>query len=226
MFCTFSAKKSLNDIETDFKEMINNVQKAFIDGSIDLNDVLLKLSISSATKNKEIPLFEKNILKDVISIETLFKVLDCFWNLYDHDMLAFLIDTAKCEKARRIYIDFFASSDLSAFDLLNYYCDKEVSILPGYSTLKITLEKKECTSKTMEKIKGMTVDHYGLEKYAIVLKKVTKGCINMEYLTSDLVLLHIGTLIISTIFKEMLKNEKVICFNGIEIKVKAREVCM
>ena len=216
----------MNDIETDFKEMINNVQKAFIDGKIDLNDVLKKLNNSSATKHKEIPLFEKNLFEDVISIETLFKVLSCFWNLYDHDMLAFLIDTVKCEKANRVYKEFCASLDLSAFDLLNYYCDQEIAILPGYSTLKITLEKKECTSKTMEKIKSITVDHYGLEKYAIVLKKVTKGSIKIEFLTSDLLLLHIGTITISIDFKKMLKQEEVIRFNGIEIKVKAREVCI
>ena len=205
--------------------MINNIEKAFSDGSIDLNDVLRKLNNSFATKNKEIPLFEKNIFKDVVSIKSLFKVLGCLWNFYDHDMLAFLIDTAKCEKANKIYSEFCASSDLSAFDLLNCYCNEEILTLPGYSTLKITIEKQECTSRTIERIKSMTIDHYGLEKYAIILKKVTKGCINLEYHIPELVLSRIGTLIISTLFKEMLKNEKVIRFNGIEVKVKAIEVC-
>ena len=165
----------LQKIEADFKEMTNNVQKAFIDGSIVLDDLLINLKNSFATKNKKIPLFKENFFRDITSIEGLFEALDFLWNLYDHDTLAFLINIADCKKASKIYTEFISSVDLSAFDLVNHCSDKEIPILPGYEKLQIKVEKSKCTIKMIERIKMMVVEYYDLENVQLYLKKLPKG---------------------------------------------------
>ena len=190
--------------------MINKLQKAFIDGNVDLDDLLMTLKNSFATKNRKVPLFEKNLFRDVTSIGALFKVLDYHWNLYDHDMLAFLINIANCEKANKIYTEFSASTNLSGFGLINHCPDKEIFIAPGYKILQIKIEKSECTITVVKKIKMMIVEYFELEKYAIVHKRVTKGCINIEVHISDRVASHIQTKTLSIDFKGQLTNEAVV----------------
>ena len=215
--------RSLKDIKADFENMIFDVQKAFIDGNVVVDDLLMNLKTSFATKNKEVPLFREDYFKDVTSIETLFKVLDCHWNLCDHDMLAFLINMAKCEMASVIYQKFVNSLNLSPFDLVCHCPNMEM--VSGYKTLQITVDISECTIKTVEKIKMMIVEYYELEKHAIVFKEVMKGSINIKYLTSDLVMIDINNKILFVDFKNKLILEGITVFNGMRIKQDVREVC-
>ena len=220
----FLVEQNLKDIEAEFENMVYNVQKAFINSSVDLNNLLMKLKTSSATENKQVPLFETNYFGDVTSMKALFKALSYHWNLYDHDMLAFLIDAANCDMASKIYHAFVNSVDLLAFDLVNHCSDIEMA--PGYKALQIKLKKSECTIKTVEKIKKMIVQHYELKNYAIVLKTVTKGCLNIQYQTSDLVMVYINNSRPITVdFKNRLIYEAVVIFNGTNLQEDAREVC-
>ena len=221
-----SEKKSLEDIETDFKEMINNLQKALVDSSVKLDNLLMNLKSCFATKNKKVPLFEMNFFKHATSIAALFKVLNYFWNIYDHNMLALLVDTAKCEEASKIYHEFVDSVDLSAFDLTNYCSDEEALTSPGYKRFQITVGNSDCTGKLVKGIKYMIVDYYKLEKYAITLKEVTKGSIIIVFLASDLTLLYIKNGALTSEFMEKLRKEGIVLFNGVNIKEDTREVRM
>ena len=214
----------MKDIKADFENMICRVQKAFIDSNVVLDNLLMNLKTCCATKNTQIPLFEANFFTDVTSIEALFNTLSYHWNLYDHDMLVFLIKTAKCDIAIKAYHKFVNSVDLSAYDLVNHCSDKEMA--PGYKALQIKLKKNKCTIQTVEKVKTMIVQYYELEKHAILFKSVTKGCFNITYQTSDLVMMYInknGHLIVD--FRNKLIIEGAVIFNGMNIREDAREVC-
>ena len=217
------AEQNLKDIEVDFENMICHVQKAFIDDSnVVLDNLLMNLKTCCATKNKQVPLFEANFFRDVTSIEALFKTLGYHWNLYDHDLLAFLIEMAKCDMAIKTYHKFVHSVDLSAYDLVNHCSDKKMA--PGYKTLRIKLKRTECTIKTVEKVKAMIVQYYELEKHAILFKNVTKGCFDITYQNSDLVMAHINNNKHLTIdFKNQLIIMGTVVFNGVNIREDARE---
>lgn len=203
IFAVFNSKK-------EFKMITDEVYQAFNDDSVNLNDLLIKLESQSATKNQTVPLFKVDFFKNVTSIKELFEVLDYCWNFYDHDMLAFLINIAKCEKASKIYDQFVDSLDPSSSDLINHCSDKEIS---GYKTLQITVEKNVCTNKMMSKIKKMIVEHCELEKYAIVFRGgVKKGSIVIEFLGSDLVMIHTENCMhkLTTQCQVKLRNEAVV----------------
>ena len=218
------AKQSLKDIEADFQRMINDVQKEFTDSSVVLDELLMNLKNAFATKNKAVHLFEENIFNNVKSIGALFEILGNFWNFYDHDMLAFLINIADCKKAHKIYTEFIASIDLSAFDLVNHCSDKQLPILPGYKALQIKIEKSSCTFKMMERIKMLIVEYYELEKYAIIIKEITKGSYKITFITSDLVMIEFNNTRLFVDFKESLIREGITVFNGINIREDTREV--
>ena len=72
----------------------------------------------------------------------------------------------------------------------------------------------------------MIVQHYELKNYGIVLKTVTKGCLNIQYQTSDLVMVYINNSRPITVdFKNRLVYEAVEIFNGMNVKEDAREIC-
>ena len=204
--------------------MVNDVQKEFTDSSVVLDELLMNLKNAFATKNKAVHLFEENMFIDVKSIGALFEILGNFWNLYDHDMLAFLINIADCKKAHKIYTEFIASIDLSAFDLVNHCSDKELPILPGYKALRIKIEKSTCTIKMLERIKMLIVEYYKLEKYAIIIKEITAGSIETTLIGPDLVMVKINNEILFVDFKKKLIGEGVILFNGMSIREDTREV--
>ena len=218
------AKQSLKDIEADFQRMINDVQKEFIDSSVVLDELLMNLKNAFATKNKAVHLFEENIFNNVKSIGALFEILGNFWNFYDHDMLAFLINIADCKKAHKIYTEFIASIDLSAFDLVNHCSDKQLPILLGYKTFQIKIEKSSCTIKIMERIKMLIVEYYELEKYAIIIKEIKTGSVEITFITPDLVMIEINNKRLLVDFKEKLICEAVILFNGMNIREDTKEV--
>ena len=204
--------------------MIKDVQKEFTDGSVVLDELLMNLKNAYATKNKTVHLFEENTFNDVKSIGALFEILGYFWNLYDHDMLAFLINIADCKKAHKIYTEFITSTNLSAFDLVNHCSDKEVPILPGYKALQIKVEKSSCTIKTMETIKMLIVEYYELEKYAIIIKEITTGSVKIILIAPDLVMVELNNKRLLIDFKKKLICEAVTLFNDINIREDTREV--
>ena len=204
--------------------MIKDVQKEFTDSNVVLDELLMNLKNAFATKNKAVHLFEENMFNDVKSIGALFEILGNFWNLYDHDMLAFLINIADCKKAHKIYTEFITSIDLSAFDLINHCSDKKLPILPGYKALQIKIEKSTCTIKMIQRIKMLIVECYKLEKYAIIIKEITAGSIETTLIVPDLVMVKINNEILFVDFKEKLIREGVILFNGRSIREDTREV--
>ena len=204
--------------------MIKDVQKEFTDSNVVLDELLMNLKNAFATKNKAVHLFEENMFNDVKSIGALFEILGNFWNLYDHDMLAFLINIADCKKAQKIYTEFVASMDLSAFDLINHCSDKKLPILPGYKAFQIKIEKSSCTIKMMERIKMLIVEYYKLEKYAIIIKEITTGSVEITFIASDLVMVEVNSERLLVDFKKKLIHEAVTRFNGMSIREDTREV--
>ena len=187
--------------EEEFKMMVDDVYEAFIDGIVNIDSLLMKLKDHFATEDKKISLFEEICFECVTSIKALFEVLDNYWNLYDHDVLAFLVDTAKCEEASKILKEFISS----ASDLV-YHCPVQAISRNKTLRIKVTLKEEEITKegiiigkKTIENIKIMIIEFFRLVKCAMVFKCATvvngcqgkKQCIAIEYLASDSVMIHI-----------------------------------
>ena len=177
---------SIDDIEAEFGIMVANVQEALEKSNINVNKLLIKLKSSSAVRDRNIPLFEKDIFKEITSIDKLFETLSGYWYLFDYDVLIYLVKTAGCKEAKVVYDNFLASFDSSAITnhklILQYdeYIHKE-GLLPGTCKLRIKVARDECTVEVEKEVKKVISEYFNLEKYALIFKGIKQGCIEFIY---------------------------------------------
>ena len=204
--------------------MLADIKKAFDDSSVNLNDLLKSLEISFATKNHEIPLFPKSLFQDVKTNKELFKVLDCYWNPFDHDMLSFFVTTSNCECARRIYAKFcdnINAQDLS-FNLVNHCWSSEV-LVSSSEMLQIKLATKELSIEAVKEIKTIFTNYFGLVEHAIVFKKAVEGCILLQLELQDLILTYINKQLITKELIIQFKDKNIVRINIGERKIEIAE---
>ena len=171
--------------------MIDKIQKSFTDNHIDINILVRSLQNSFAAKSQRIYLFENDLFQNVNPSKRLFEVLDDYWNVYDCDLLKFLVSKANCEESTKIFAEFLDtlnSVDFSAIDLADYKC----SVRAPNKVLQIKLKESKCTIEILKKIKIAITECFGLTENAITFKEVRKGCINICFQVQDLVAVYIS----------------------------------
>ena len=166
--------------------MVTKIQEALEKSNADVSKLLIKLKSSSAVRDRKIPLFEKDIFREITSIDKLFETLSGYWYLFDYDVLVYLVNTAECKEAKTIYDNFLASFDSSVMSnyklILQYdeYMHKE-GLLPGTCKLRVKVARDECTVEVEKEVKEIISEHFKLEKYALVFKGIKQGCIELIY---------------------------------------------
>ena len=179
---------SIDEIEAEFGIMVAEIQEALEKNNVNVNKLLIKLKSSSAVRERKIPLFDKDTFNNITSIEKLFETLSTYWHLFDYDVLMYLVKTAGCKEAKRIYDDFLASFDSSVMN--NYKlilkCDEfKEGIIPGTCKLRIKVALDQCTVEMEKKVKEVISKHFELENYALVYKGLKQGCIELMYQISQ-----------------------------------------
>ena len=174
---------TFNEIEAKFGIMVTKIQESLEKHNVNLNNLLIKLKSSSVVRDREVPLFDPGIFERITSIDKLFETLSGYWHLFDYDVLLYLVDTAECEEAEKVYDDFLAIFDSTVMNNLILRCDKfnMEGILPGTCTLCVKVYRDKCTVAVAKEVKEIVSKHLELEKYALVLKGVKEGYIELIY---------------------------------------------
>ena len=175
---------SIDEIEAEFGIMVAEIQEALENNNINVKKLLIKLKSSSAVRERKIPLFDKDTFNNITSIEKLFETLSNHWHLFDYDVLMYLVKTAGCKEAKRIYDNFLDSFDSSVMN--NYRlilkCDEfKEGVIPGTCKLRIKVALDQCTVEIERKVKEIISKHFELENYALVYKGLKQGCIELTY---------------------------------------------
>ena len=174
---------TIEDIEVEFAIMTNKIKQALIDNNIDVDSLIEQLCAISAVCNKNVPLFDKDVFVRIRSIDEFWKSLRTFWNIYDYDLLRFIIKITKCGEAKKILEEFLSRIDPSAIKdvdlVLHYRVDQiEGSLMP---TLRIKVNVEKCTYDIQEKVKNMVSEKFNLKEYTLRFKGIKEGCIELLY---------------------------------------------
>ena len=177
---------SIDEIETEFGIMVTKVQEALEKSNTNVSKLLIKLKSTSVVRDRNIPLFDKDVFKEITSIDKLFETLSSHWYLFDYDVLEYLVNTAECEQAKIVYDDFLASFDSSVMN--NYklvlQCDEfkyKEDLVPGTCKLRVKIARDECTVEVEKEVKEVISEYFKLEKYALIFKGIEQGCIELIY---------------------------------------------
>ena len=163
--------------------MTDEIKEALINGNIDVVSLVEQLCAISAVKDKKVPLFDKDVFEKIQSINDFWRELRIFWNIFDYDLLHFVIKLSKCKKAQVIFDEFLSRIDPLAIEDVDLVLrcrveHREGSLKP---VLRIKINADRCTIDIQRKVKETVSEIFNLEQYSLCFKGIKKGCIELLY---------------------------------------------
>lgn len=189
-----SKSKSVEDLEVEFAIKANKIKQALCNSSIDVKSVIEQLQTISAVKDKEVPLVDEDVFKNVTTVEKLWEKLNSFWSLFNYDILIFLVRFSQCKRAQEILEEFLSNIDVSAMEdvdlLLHHEVFKRKGLMKPLLRVKVRAEK--CTDFVERTVKEILSSKFNLEKYSLHFRGIKEGCncIELVYEISNMMMLY------------------------------------
>ena len=153
-------------IEIQFAKMTSRIEQALISNNVDVAELIKQLCAISVVKNKKVPLFDDDVFEKIKSIDALWRKLRIFWNIFDYELLEYIIEISECEQAQEIYEEFLARIDPSVIedaDLI-LYCGEENQEGLLKPVLRIKVNTEKCTFDIKKQIEEIISKRYNLDK--------------------------------------------------------------
>ena len=177
---------SIRKIEVLFAKTTNEIKEALIRNNVKVVPLIEQLCAISAVKSKDVPLFDKDIFKRTKSINEFWQELRSFWNIFDYELLEYVIEISDCNEAREIFENFLSRIDPSVIENVDLVLHCKVLHQEGLlkPILRIKVNADKFTLNVKKRVEEMISKAYDLEKYALRLQGIKKGCIELLYYIS------------------------------------------
>ena len=173
---------NFDELELEFAKMTHRIKNALINNNTDVGSLIEQLSAISTVKGKKVPLFEANIFEKVKTVEDLWKILRSYWSICDYDMLKYVLEIVNCDEADDIFEEFLSRIDPSILKDTEFILSCREYKGEGLKDhLRVKLRVEALTIEIEEQVKEAISRTYDLEKYALKLKGIKKGCIELIY---------------------------------------------
>ena len=177
---------TIKDIEVQFAKMTNRIKQALINNNVNVASLIEQLCAISAVRNKKVPLFDEDVFEKIKSVYEFWRRLRIFWNIFDYDLLQYVVEISDCKEAQEIYEDFLSRIDPSAIEDVDLvlHCRKEEHEGSLNPVLRIKVNTEKCTLSIKEKVEEIVSKTYNLSKYALHFHSIKEGCIELLYYIS------------------------------------------
>ena len=183
---TCSKLTRIRQIEVQFAKMTNRIKEALISNNINVVSLVEQLCTISAVSNKNVPLFDEDVFEKVKSIDEFWRRLRSFWNIFDYELLWYVIEVSECREAQEIFEEFLSRIDPSAIEdadlVLDCRVEERVGSLKPVLRIKVNAEK--CTLNVKKDVEEIVSKTYNLNKYALHFQGIKEGCIELLYYIS------------------------------------------
>ena len=181
------ALTSIEEIEVQFAIMTTGIKCALIHNNIEVGLLIERLCAISAVKEREVPLFDEDVFTKIKSIDELWKQLRDQWDIYNYELLRYIVKVSECGKAKEILEQFVSKIDPSAIKDVEFVlrCQKEKQTGTLKPVLRIKVNCQECTPNIKKKVEDIVSKMYDLDKYTLRLRSIKEGCIELLYYISQ-----------------------------------------
>jgi len=183
----FPKLTKIRQIEVQFAKMTNRIKEALISNKVDVVSLIQQLCAISAVRNKKnVPLFDKDVFEKVKSVDDFWKWLNGFWNIFDYELLWYVIELSGCRKAQEILKEFLSRIDPSAIEDVDLVLDCKSEEWEGSlkPVLRIKVNAEKCTLNVKKDVEEIVSKMYNLNKYALHFQGIKEGCIELLYYIS------------------------------------------
>ena len=183
----------MEDIEVEFAMMTEKLKQALINGNVDVNSLIEQLRSISAVRNRNVPLFDKEVFTKIKSVEEFWKTLSTFWNIFDYDLLRFIIKITKCKGAQKVLEEFLSRIDPTIIEDADLVLHCRVEQNEGWPKpkLRIKINAEKCTSDIRKEVEKTVSKIYDLQQCTLCFKGIKEGCIELLYHISKAVMTYL-----------------------------------
>ena len=176
--CASEKWTKIKAIEIQFAKMTSRIEQALISNNVDVAELIKQLCAISAVKNKKVPLFDEDVFEKIKSIDALWRKLRFFWNIFDYELLKYVIEISECGEAQRIFEEFLSRIDPSVIEDVDLvlYCGEENQEGSLKPVLRIKVNTEKCTLNIKKQIEKIISKTYNLDKYALRFQGIKEGC--------------------------------------------------
>ena len=177
---------SIRDIEAQFALMTSSIKQALINNNVDVALLIERLCAISAVKDKKVPLFDDNVFEKIQSVDEFWKRLRDQWNIFDYELLEYIVNISECKEAKDILTEFFSRIDPSAIVDVGLVLDCRVKDREGLlkPVLRIKVKAEKCTPHIKKMVEKIVSEKFNLDKYTLCLQSIKKGCVELSYYIS------------------------------------------
>ena len=146
---------SIKQIEVQFAKMTQRIKEALNRNNVNVISLVEKLCAISVVRNKKVPLFDEDVFDKVTSINELWKMLRCFWHIFDYELLQYVIEVSECREAEEIFEEFLLRIDPSMIENVDLVLDCRVQHWEGSlkPVLRIKVNTEKCTLGIQKMVK-------------------------------------------------------------------------
>ena len=153
----------------------------------DVVSLIEQLRAISAVKDKKVPLFGEDTFKRVSNVRSLWQILSEFWSIYDYDILKLVLNIINCEKADRIFDHFLFQIDPAVIDDIDLAIHYKVYERSEFTKplLRVKIKVDRCSHHHKEEVTKALSEKFNLKNYALRLKGIREGCVELMYEISE-----------------------------------------
>ena len=146
-----------------------------------------QLRAISAVKDKKVPLFGEDTFKRVSNVRSLWQILSEFWSIYDYDILKLVLNIINCEKAGKIFDRFLLQIDAAVIDDVDLVIHYKVYERTEFTKplLRVKIKVDRCSRHHKEEVSKALSEKFNLKNYALRLKGIREGCVELMYEISE-----------------------------------------
>ena len=200
--------------------MTNRIKETLISNNVNVVSLVEQLCTISAVSSKKVPLFDEDIFEKVTSVDEFWRRLRMFWNIFDYDLLRYVIKISECREAQEIFEEFLSRIDpIEDVDLV-LHCRVEhwQGLLKPVLRIKINAEK--CNLDVIRNAKKIVSRSYNLKIYSLHFKGIKEGCIELLYYISKAMMIYFREFKITSSSLAELSSCQIISLHVNEIDLK------
>ena len=212
----------IDDIEIQFAKMTVRIKQALISNNVDVVLLIEQLCAISVVKNKKVPLFDEHVFERITSIDELWKKLRIFWNIFDYDLLRYIVEISDCREAKEILEEFLSRIDPSAIEDVDLVLDCRIEDREGLiqPVLRVKVNAEKCTLSIRKQVEEIVSKKFNLDKYALRFQAIKQGCIELLYCISKPLKLYLLEFKISKGIMEKFLSDNIISLRIEEFELK------
>lgn len=167
--------------------MTNKLKQALIDNKVDVDSLIEQLRTISGVNTRNVPLLDEDVFARIRTVDDFWKRLSTYWNVYDYDLLRFIVKITKCREARNILEEFLSRIDPAIIEDVDLVLHCRVDKNEGWPKpiLRIKINAEKCTCEIQKEVKEIVSEKYNLKEYCLRFKGIKEGCIELLYYISE-----------------------------------------